>query len=176
MNRRFADEARKIGRLWTLPENYDALLHSIGGANYVLLGEMSHGTHEFYKIRKELTQRLITQKGFQAIAVEADWPDSIRVNRYIRNASNDKSANEALSGFKRFPQWMWRNSEVLNLVDWLRGYNDSLPSNKEKIGFYGLDLYSLHSSMKAVLEYLSKVDPEGAKRARFRLFVLRSFR
>jgi erythromycin esterase-like protein len=168
MNFLFKEEAKKISKLWGQPESYDDILHFIGDAKYVLLGEATHGTHEFYKIRAEISKRLIERKGFQTIAVEADWPDSIRVNRYIRNTSNDSTAEQALSDFRRFPQWMWRNTDVVDLVNWLRNYNDNLPPDKRRIGFYGLDLYSLHASIEAVLDYLSKVDPPAAKRARYR--------
>jgi erythromycin esterase-like protein len=149
-------------------EDYDPLLAMIGDARLVLLGEASHGTHEFYRERAQITKRLITEKGFTAVAVEADWPDAYRVNRYVRGESSDVDSIDALSGFKRFPAWMWRNADVLDFVGWLRTHNDDLPANKSKAGFYGLDLYSLHASMEAVLEYLDKVDPEGAARARYR--------
>jgi len=148
--------------------DYDQLLEFIGDASVVLLGEASHGTHEFYRQRAQITKRLIHEKGFTAIAVEADWPDAYRVNRYVRGAGTDSDAVESLAGFKRFPAWMWRNADVLDFVGWLRGYNDALPSGASKTGFYGLDLYSLHTSIEAVLNYLDKVDPEGAQRARHR--------
>jgi erythromycin esterase-like protein len=148
--------------------DYDPLLEFIGDARLVLLGEASHGTHEFYRQRAQITKRLIQEKGFTAVAVEADWPDAYRVNRYVGGASMDANAVEALSGFKRFPAWMWRNADVLDFIGWLRAYNDSLPPGATRIGFYGLDLYSLHASIEAVLNYLDKVDPEGAQRARHR--------
>ncbi len=147
--------------------DYDHLLEFIGDAHFVLLGEASHGTHEFYRERARITQRLIREKGFSAIAVESDWPDAYRVNRYIQGGNVDSDAVEALSGFKRFPAWMWRNADVLDFVGWLRTYNDALTPS-EKVGFYGLDLYSLHASIEAVLGYLDRVDPEGARRARYR--------
>ena len=134
----------------------------------MLLGEASHGTHEFYHERARITQRLIEEKGFTAVAVEADWPDAYRVNRYVRGVSDDVDAAEALSDFRRFPRWMWRNTDVLEFVDWLRAYNDGLPASARKAGFYGLDLYSLHASMKAVIQYLERVDPDAAARARAR--------
>jgi erythromycin esterase-like protein len=149
-------------------EDYDALLEFIGDARFVLLGEASHGTHEFYRQRARITKRLIQEKGFTAIAVEADWPDAYRVNRYVAGQSDDIDAAEALSGFKRFPAWMWRNADVLDFVGWLREHNDALPPRAVKTGFYGLDLYSLHASIEAVLNYLDKVDAEGAQRARQR--------
>jgi erythromycin esterase-like protein len=145
----------------------DEILALVGDARFVLIGEASHGTHEFYKCRAEITKRLIAEKDFSAVAVEADFPDAYRVNRYVRGFGEDKTANDALSAFTRFPLWMWRNRVVLEFVDWLKSHNDRLETN-EKIGFYGLDLYSLHSSMAAVLDYLKKVDPEAAKTARNR--------
>ncbi len=143
------------------------IMSLVGDARFVLIGEASHGTHEFYKCRAEITKRLIQEKEFSAIAVEADFPDAYRVNRFARGFGSDKTASDALSSFTRFPLWMWRNREVLEFVEWLKAHNDKQCANK-KIGFYGLDLYSLHSSMKAVLDYLNKVDPNAAKTARER--------
>lgn len=148
--------------------DYDRLLGRIGDASYVLIGEASHGTHDFYHERARITQRLIREKGFTAVTIEGDWPDAYRVNRYVRDASDDSFAVEALGDFRRFPTWMWRNTDVVEFVEWLRAHNDALPSGSAKAGFYGLDLYSLHASMEAVLRYLQKVDPEAAKRARAR--------
>jgi hypoxanthine phosphoribosyltransferase len=148
--------------------DYDPLMDLIGDARFVLLGEASHGTREFYRERARITQRLIEEKGFTAVLVEADWPDAYRVNRYVRNLSGDVDAVEALADFRRFPRWMWRNTEVVDFVEWLRAYNDALAPNDEKTGFYGLDLYSLHASMKAVLQYLERMDPDAAKTARAR--------
>ena len=147
---------------------YDSLLALVGDGRLCLIGEATHGTHEFYRERAEITKRLIKEKGFTAVAVEADWPDAFRVNQYVRAISDDKNADEALSGFKRFPTWMWRNTVVLDFVEWLRDYNSSLPPTAPRVGFYGLDLYSLYTSIEAVLNYLSKVDPDAAKRARYR--------
>jgi erythromycin esterase-like protein len=146
---------------------HDELLALIGDARFALLGEASHGTREFYRERIGITQRLIREKGFTAVAVEADWPDALRVNRYIRGASDDRDATQALSGFKRFPAWMWRNTEVRDFVEWLREHNQGRP-RREQVGFYGIDLYSLFSSISAVLEYLDRVDPESARKARAR--------
>ncbi|HTD18726.1 MAG TPA: erythromycin esterase family protein, partial [Ktedonobacteraceae bacterium] len=148
--------------------DYDPLMNLIGDARFVLLGEASHGTHEFYRARAEITKRLITEKGFVAVAVEADWPDAYRVNRYVRGINDDATARDALAGFKRFPIWMWSNTDVLDFIEWLRTHNTSLPPDTRKTGFYGLDLYSLHASIGAVISYLEKVDPEAAKRARYR--------
>jgi erythromycin esterase-like protein len=156
-------------------QDYDPLMDLIGNARFVLIGEASHGTHEFYEQRAEITKRLIREKGFTAVAVEADWPDAYRVNRYVRGISDDTSATDALAGFDRFPAWMWRNTVVVNFVDWLREYNNSGPPNATKTGFYGLDLYSMYASIKAVLGYLDKVDPEAAKRARSRYSCLEHF-
>ena len=147
--------------------DYDPLVEFAGEASRVLLGEASHGTHDFYRQRAEITKRLIQEKGFTAVAVEADWPDAYRVNRYVRGESTDADAAEALSGFRRFPTWMWRNADVLDFVGWLRAHNEALPPTS-RVGFYGLDLYSLHASIDAVLHYLEKVDPEAAGRARYR--------
>jgi len=145
-------------------EDFDPLVALVGDSRFVLIGEASHGTHEFYRIRAEITKRLIREKGFSAIAVEADWPDAYRVNRYVQGRGSDTDASQSLDGFKRFPQWMWRNADVLEFIGWLRDYNDAKRVSR-KVGFYGLDLYSLHASMDAVLSYLRKVDPEAALRA-----------
>ena len=149
------------------PQQYDALIDGIGNSRIVLLGEATHGTHEFYRERAFITRRLIAEKGFAAVAVEADWPDAYRINRYLRGTSADEEAVQALGDFGRFPTWMWRNADVLDFVGWLRTHNDALPADK-RAGLYGLDLYSLRASMQAVLKYLDKVDPEGAGRARRR--------
>lgn len=162
-------------------ENPDRILELIGDSSIVLLGEATHGTREFYRVRAEICKRLITEKGFDAIAVEADWPDALRVNRFIQARLNmagsnapdksteaGKTADEALHGFERFPQWMWRNTEIVELVSWLRWHNMQVAEERDKIGFFGLDLYSLRASMEAVVRYLSQVDPEAARRARAR--------
>ena len=148
--------------------DFDPLLRRIGEAHFVLIGEATHGTHEFYRVRAEITKRLIREKGFCAVAVEADWPDAYRVNRFVRGRADDADATEALGGFRRFPQWMWRNADVLDFIGWLRAYNDGLGRNEQPVGFYGLDLYSLHASIEAVLSYLRVVDPEAARRAQAR--------
>jgi erythromycin esterase-like protein len=149
------------------PEDFDPLLPLVGDARFVLIGEASHGTHEFYRLRAEITKRLIREKGFTSVAVEADWPDAYRVNRYVRGRGGDADAAEALGGFRRFPQWMWRNADVLDFVGWLRAYNDGLPEHA-RVGFYGLDLYALHASIEAVLAFLRLVDPDAALRAQYR--------
>jgi erythromycin esterase-like protein len=149
-------------------DDYDPLMELIGDARFVLLGEATHGTHEFYRERARITQRLIAEKGFTAVAVEADWPDAYRVNRYVRGRKDDSNAERALAGFQRFPTWMWRNTDVVEFVEWLRAYNDGLPSGATKAGFYGLDLYSLFTSIDEVLKYLDSADPDAARRARAR--------
>ncbi|GMU01253.1 hypothetical protein KH5H1_53730 [Corallococcus caeni] len=148
-------------------EDFDPLLDLVGDARCVLIGEATHGTHEFYRLRALLTRRLIEEMGFSAVAVEADWPDAYRINRYVRAMGTDADAVESLADFQRFPSWMWRNADVLDFAGWLRTHNDRRPA-REKVGFYGLDLYSLHASMGAVLTYLDRADPEAAKRARHR--------
>ena len=148
------------------PNDFASLVDLIGDARFVLLGEASHGTHEFYRIRAQISKVLIAQCGFNAVAVEADWPDAYRVNRFVRGASKESDSVDALSGFLRFPQWMWRNADVLDFVGWLREHNDEQALEDRKCGFYGLDLYSLHASIEAVLAYLNKLDPEAASRAR----------
>jgi erythromycin esterase-like protein len=149
------------------PADFDPVLERVGNARLVLLGEATHGTHEFYRVRAQITKRLLVEKGFCGVAIEGDWPDAYRVNRYVRGRGRDADASEALSDFRRFPSWMWRNADVLDFVGWLRQHNDALPES-ERAGFYGLDLYSLHASMEAVLRYLDQVDPEAARRARAR--------
>jgi erythromycin esterase-like protein len=162
---------------WTGSEaNLEAVVDLAGDAHFVLLGAASHGTHEFYADRARITQRLIAEKGFCAVAVEADWPDAYRVNRYVRGRNEDATAEEALRGFNRFPTWMWRNAVVSDFVDWLRGRNDRLGHDERtKTGFYGLDLYSLFRSIDEVIRYLERVDPDAARRARERYSCFDSF-
>ena len=152
----------------------DEILALVGDARFVLIGEASHGTHEFYKYRAAITKRLIAEKDFAAVAVEADFPDAYRINRFVRGEGSDRTAEDALGEFQRFPLWMWRNTEVLEFVEWLKNHNDPLGID-EKIGFYGIDLYSLHSSMAAVLKYLDAVDKEAANRARYRYSCFNAF-
>ncbi|WP_027481019.1 erythromycin esterase family protein [Deinococcus pimensis] len=162
-----ADAVRRAARpLAGGSDDYDGLLDAIGDARLVLIGEASHGTREFYRERARITRRLIEERGFRAVAVEADWPDALRVHRYVRGASGDASALEALGDFERFPRWMWRNEDVQHFVEWLREHNERHP--EAGAGFYGIDLYSLHRSMDAVVEYLRRTDPEAAERARAR--------
>ncbi len=157
------------------PYNYNQLLEHIGDARFVLIGEASHGTHEFYRERARITQRLIQEKNFSAVAVEADWPDAYRVNCFVRGVGDDQTADEALGDFQRFPIWMWRNSVVHDFVTWLREYNARQAADTPKVGFYGLDLYSLYTSIKEVIGALERIDPEAAKRARGRYSCFEDF-
>jgi erythromycin esterase-like protein len=148
---------------------YDPLLAAIGDARLVLIGEASHGTHDFYRERARITRRLIEEKGFTAVAVEGDWPDVYRVHRFVTSLAEEIGQAEqpldALSGFRRFPTWMWRNMDVLAFIEWLHKHN---MSHSSSVGFFGLDLYSLYTSSQEVLRYLDKNDRAAAARARFR--------
>lgn len=167
--------ARAAQPLRGAAQDFAPLLKRVGEASLVLIGEASHGTHEFYRVRAQLTKRLIEEKGFSAVAIEGDWPDAYRVNRYLRGMGSDADAVEALGAFRRFPGWMWRNAEVVDFIGWLRAHNDQAANPRHKVGFYGLDLYSLHSSMEAVVGYLDKADPEAARRARARYACFENF-
>ncbi|HVT82001.1 MAG TPA: erythromycin esterase family protein [Phycisphaerae bacterium] len=181
------DDAQLPGRLagvvtrWEERGNcWGELLDRMEQARIVCIGEASHGTQEFYGIRAELTRRLIDERGFTAVAVEADWPDAYRVNRYVQGLGKigemqDGSAEEALRGFERFPAWMWRNAVVRDFVEWMRRRNDGLPGNEVRAGFYGMDLYSLYRSISAVVGYLEKIDPAAARRARARYACFEQF-
>jgi erythromycin esterase-like protein len=162
-------EAVRRAALWFEPgrDGIAPLVEAIGDATVVLIGEASHGTHEFYRIRADLTAVLIERKGFNLVAAEADWPDAYRANRWVRLSSADTDPAAALGAFTRFPRWMWRNDVVVDFLTWLRDFNAHRQAAL-RVGFYGLDLYSLHSSMKAVLRYLDQVDPAAARRARDR--------
>jgi erythromycin esterase-like protein len=148
--------------------DYDELLGLVGDCSFVLIGEASHGTHEFYRERARITRRLVEEYGFTAVAAEADWPDAYRVNRYVMGMSLDGDADAALSDFRRFPAWMWRNRDVLEFVQWMRARNDAQRHPATKVRFYGLDLYSLQASMEAVIRYLDEIDPAEGRRARAR--------
>jgi len=140
------------------PDDLDPLMKKINDAKYVLLGEASHGTHEYYTWRTKITKRLIREKDFSFIAVEGDWPDCYRLNRYVKNyPDSGKSAFDVLHEFNRWPTWMWANWEIVALAEWLREYNKKLPLEK-RVGFYGLDVYSLSESLEAILKYLEKTD------------------
>ena len=148
-------------------DEFDELLRRIGNARFVLLGEASHGTQEFYEARARITLRLVAERGFDAVAIEGDWPDAYRVNRFVRGRGADASAVHALAGFQRFPTWMWRNTAVVDFVERLRAWNAGR-SAAARTGVYGLDLYSLNASMSAVLGYLDREAPAVAARARER--------
>jgi len=146
----------------------DEIVELVAHKRLVLLGESSHGTHDFYDLRASITRRLIAKHGFSAVAIEGDWPDALRVDRYVRgHGGDDDTAEAALRGFERFPRWMWRNEDVERFVTWLHDHNADMPA-EQRCGFYGLDLYSLHASMHAVLQYLEDNDTEAAKRAKQR--------
>jgi erythromycin esterase-like protein len=130
----------------TPPEQ--ALTNLVGDARFVLIGEATHGTHEFYAARAAMTRQLIARHGFDAVAVEADWPDAYRVNRYVHGQGPDRDADQALRGFERFPAWMWRNRDVLEFVSWLREHNSSVPDERNGPGFYGLDPGSRHTAAR----------------------------
>lgn len=143
------------------------LLDRIGDSRLVLLGEATHGTSEFYRMRARITRELVLRKGFNVVAVEADWPDAAKIDRYIRPRTRPLPA-DGRPTFARFPTWMWRNREVQELMHWLRDHNETVGEPERKVGFYGLDLYSLYSSIHAVTRYLDQVDPEAARLARLR--------
>lgn len=144
----------------------DPLLDRIGDARFVLLGEASHGTHEYYTWRDRISRRLIQEKGFSFIAVEGDWPDCYRVDRYVKSATDSReTAEQVLHAYERWPTWMWANREIVALAEWMRDHNRDRPE-ADKAGFYGLDVYSLWESIAAVQEYLERVEPDAARRAR----------
>ena len=146
--------------------NLDNLIERIGDSRVVLLGEASHGTAEFYEMRARITKELIEKKGFTIVAAEADWPDAAHINHYIHGTEPDPLLES--KPFSRFPTWMWANHSVLEFTHWLKAHNEKVVSSHQQVGFYGLDLYSLFSSIEAVLSYLDKVDPETAEVARTR--------
>ncbi|KDQ63837.1 hypothetical protein JAAARDRAFT_148566, partial [Jaapia argillacea MUCL 33604] len=159
-------------------DSYNGLINSIGDVQVVLIGDGSHGTYEFYAHRANLTKRLIEEKGFNVVAVEADWPDAFRINRYIHNIKlpSDGHLPTALSSlqeFQRFPKWMWKNQVMPSFIDFLKSHNakvfeESGGDPSRSVSFYGMDLYSLHRSARAVVEYLEIVDPLAAREARIR--------
>ncbi|HYD75064.1 erythromycin esterase family protein [Ramlibacter sp.] len=154
-------QARPLGN-----EPPPELMDALAGRRLVLLGEASHGTHEFYALRAEITRALIVRHGCKAVVIEGDWPDAARINRWVRGLDGG-SADDALAGFERFPTWMWRNTVVREFIVWLREYNQARPP-WQRVGFYGMDLYSLFGSVREVLGYLDRADPEAARRARRR--------
>ncbi len=145
--------------------NLDGLLGRIGDARIVLLGEATHGTAEFYNMRARITQELIKRKNFDIIAVEADWPDASSIDHFIKNTPGEyKEGNP----FSRFPTWLWANKQFFNFIQWLRQHNKQIKAHEHHVSFYGLDLYSMHTSIAAVLNYLDRVDPDTAQIARKR--------
>jgi erythromycin esterase len=158
---------KELGYKLEKSTDLDLLFEEIREDNvkYVLLGEASHGTSEFYTWRREITKHLITEKEFSFIAVEGDWPDCYNVNRYVKAMPDSgRSAYDVLHSFNRWPTWMWANREIVALVEWLRKYNEKLPED-QKVGFYGLDVYSLWESMESVIKYLQRVDPQAIRTA-----------
>lgn len=149
-------------------DDYDPLMSRINDASVVMLGEGTHGSREFYAERLRITRRLIEEKGFNAVAIEGDWPDAHRVNRYVRGAADQEGAEAALEGFTRFPAWMWRNEESAALIEYLHQHNSMHHSEVDQVGFYGLDLYGLFSAIEAVIDYLEENAPEAAAMARER--------
>jgi protein-L-isoaspartate(D-aspartate) O-methyltransferase len=160
--RNLADAAESFTSIEAVDLN--PLIERIGSARIVLLGEATHGTSEFYRMRERITRDLIIKKGFGFVAIEADWPDAARVDHYVRHFQYPPSEWTA---FARFPTWMWRNTEVRDFVSWLRKHNGTVDRNK-RVAFHGLDLYSLYDSIRSVLNYLDEVDPQSAKVARER--------
>lgn len=143
----------------------DPLIKHIGNSKYVLLGEASHGTHEYYTWRAKISKRLIEEKGFSFVAVEGDWPDCYRLNRYIKNyPESGKNAQEVLQSFNRWPTWMWANWEMVAFAEWMKNFNKDLSANK-RVGFYGLDVYSMRESMESIIDYLKKNDPKTLQTA-----------
>jgi erythromycin esterase-like protein len=155
------DAVRTLAQPLDRPEELDPLLERVGDARFLLLGEASHGTAEYYTWRARISQRLIQEKGFSFIAVEGDWPDCYRVNRYVKDFPDaGASARDVLHAFERWPTWMWANEEVVALAEWLRHHNAHLAADR-KVGFYGLDVYSLWDSLYAVMNYLHRSDPSA---------------
>ena len=160
--KRITDAAEPFGSIDTV--DLVPLLERVGDARLVLLGEATHGTSEFYRMRERISRELIVKKGFRFIAIEGDWPDAARVDHYVRHLEYPPSEWTA---FARFPTWMWRNNEVRDFVNWLREHN-AATKHEARVAFHGLDLYSLYVSIRSVLNYLDQVDPEAAKVARQR--------
>jgi erythromycin esterase-like protein len=156
-----------IGRSALPSKDYTSILRAIGTAKVVLIGEASHGTHEFYKERCEITKKLIIEKGVTFIAAEADWPDAFEINKFVRG-KGAPTLEQAFSRFERFPRWMWRNKVMIDFVKWLKEWNDKQTDQTTKVGFYGLDLYSFYESAQSVLHYLKEKDPAAYSRARER--------
>jgi erythromycin esterase-like protein len=158
--RRYGDEVAALAESLTDERDLDVLLDRVGDARVVMLGEATHGTHEFYRWRATVTRRLITERGFSFVAVEGDWPDCQRVDRSVRwlpGAPTDP--REALAAFERWPTWMWANEEVVDFCCWLHGHN-GMVDETARVGFHGLDVYSLWESLREILTYLREHEPE----------------
>lgn len=154
-------QARQLARPLDDPADLDPLVERLAAVRYACLGEASHGTHEFYRWRGELSRRLIEEKGFTWIGVEGDWPDCWRINTWLRGPADDaRTAREVLAGFARWPTWMWANSDVADFLDWLRGWNLAHPAER-RVGFYGLDVYSLWDSLREIIDWLSEHAPDS---------------
>ena len=151
------DEIRNYAVKFSIPTELQPLIKVASNATYVLLGEASHGTSEFYTIRADLTKQLIQEHQFSFVAVEGDWPACYEVNRYVKGLAPEYSSAEDVlkKSFNRWPSWMWANHEIVPLIDWLHAYNQT--QTEKKVGFYGLDVYSLWESIEAIVEYLKKV-------------------
>ncbi len=163
----FTDEVKPLALPLTgVPGDYEELLDLVGNARIVMLGEASHGTHEFYEERARISRRLIDELGFSAVAVEGDWPEARTVHHYV--TGGEGTAREALAAFSIFPSWMWANHDILDFVEWLRSHNDRLPAGGAKVGFYGLDLFSPYRSMETLLDSFVRLGAPGAASARRR--------
>lgn len=160
--------AKQISSFNNDSSSYHSFIERLGEAQLILMGGSTHGTYEFYKIRSEITKALIKEKGFNAIAIEADWPDVYNLNLYVKNQKPEMDDYAALKTFETFPSWMWCNDVILDFIRWLRAHNDKIQDSQNKLGIFGLDLYSLHTSMKLVIEYLEKIDPTAAEQAKER--------
>lgn len=155
------ESIKKYALSYDKKEDLTPIIEAIGDAKIVLLGEASHGTSEFYTVRAELSKRLIEEKGFTLIAVEGDWPSTQQINRFIKGFDAEKKdVGDVLKAFNRWPTWMWANEEIADFVSWLKSHNQQKESNN-KVGFYGIDVYSLWESLDAVITYLYKTNPEG---------------
>lgn len=164
MKKEPAEILKKYAHALRDAKDLDVLMERIGDANVVMLGEASHGTHEYYTWRAQISKRLIEEKGFTLITVEGDWPDCAEINKWIKGLSPIENIHDVLKNFTRWPTWMWGNWEIAAFASWLKDYNQNKASD-EKVGFYGMDVYSLWDSLKIIVDYLEKEDPESAKLA-----------
>lgn len=165
-HQRLIESTKDISHMLETSRDLDPLMERIGDSRFVLLGEASHGTHEYYTWRTAITQRLVEEKGFSFVAVEGDWPDCYRLNRFVKGYKDSGlTEEEVLRKFDRWPTWMWANWEVAALLQWMKDYNNNVVKNR-KVGFYGLDVYSLGESLEAILKYLDKEDPQVAQETR----------